>query len=179
VGFAAGKVQLSAMGRETDSARRAFECFKAKEGWVKGICGAEGGISSGCRHRSTSYPGPFGGPNILTCDFVPIGGQRGFEMRRIPLARVAAFRPFPQFLAAGGSDVERHLISMGISPESQTFGALCSQEGACPGWIPGTLRTVCCRHAGMPCAGSPNCFPAGCLIRTDLLDGSQEYDSTN
>lgn len=53
-------------------------------------------------------------------------------MRRIPLARVAAFRPFPQFLAAGGSDVERHLISMGISPES-----LASEESLVP------LRQAC------------------------------------
>jgi AraC-like DNA-binding protein len=48
-------------------------------------------------------------------------------MRAIPLTRIAAFSPFPKFLAVNGCDVARQLSSLGIDPE-----ALASEESLVP-----------------------------------------------
>ncbi len=53
-------------------------------------------------------------------------------MKRIPLARVAAFSPFTHFLRDGGCDVERDLSAAGIPPE-----ILGSEESLIP------LRPAC------------------------------------
>lgn len=48
-------------------------------------------------------------------------------MSKIPLTRIAAFRPFPAFLAANGCDVARQLRSFGIAA-----GNLASEESLVP-----------------------------------------------
>ena len=53
-------------------------------------------------------------------------------MPRIPLTRIAAFSPFPEYLVKNGCNVARHLSAFGIAPES-----LASEESLVP------LRLAC------------------------------------
>ena len=75
---------------------------------------------------------------------------------KIPLTRVAAFRPFPEYLQRNGCEVTRYFASFGIAPES-----ILSEETLFPLHLAGKFIQMVSNREGIDCFG----FEAGSRAR--------------